>query len=73
MNKRDATDYFANSTEYEILYSLRDLICLYITLFEEDYCREPVMLAQTLEEIEQKLRRLEENMPPNDVSSPTTL
>ena len=64
MNKRDATDYFANSTEYEILYSLRDLLCLYITLFEEDYCREPAMLAQTLEEIEQKLRHLEETMPP---------
>ena len=37
MNAADAPDYQALSSEYEILYNSRDLMCLFENLFMEDY------------------------------------
>jgi hypothetical protein len=62
MNAADAPDYQALSSEYEILYNSRDLMCLFENLFMEDYGIEPVFVAQILAEIELKLNLLEKLM-----------
>ena len=62
MNAADAPDYQALSSEYEILYNSRDLMCLFENLFMEDYGIEPVFVSQILVEIELKLNLLEKLM-----------
>jgi hypothetical protein len=62
MNTADAPDYQALSSEYEILYNSRDLMCLFENLFMEDYGIEPVFVSQILTEIELKLNLLEKLM-----------
>ena len=62
MNAADAPDYHALSSEYEILYNSRDLMCLFENLFMEDYDIEPVFVSQILAEIELKLNLLEKLM-----------
>ena len=62
MNAADAPGYQALSSEYEILYNSRDLMCLFENLFMEDYGIEPVFVSQILAEIELKLNLLEKLM-----------
>ena len=62
MNAADAPDYQALSSEYEILYNSRDLMCLFENLFMEDYGIEPVFVSQILAGIELKLNLLEKLM-----------